>query len=224
MEPVAKSKRKPAEPAEPGLVWTNAGVYQKCIQDQQRILEVDKLRWGGREVGQMRPLSLAWVLDLKASVNCRPAAGLVECLVWDGAGMVLPSLPFGSEWCSCPLTDGSYYLLGGQHICRAVRDQRDEALAQGRVPEEWTTKVRATVIKFNTPPHMRRFLSGQHNAKSHAVRPVAMADALEAFHINEQDWRQGRMWKDTFPDPTLSMRVKAMLEETGLNTPNQPAV
>lgn len=85
-------------------------------------------------------------------------------------------------------------------------------------------KVRASIIKFNTPLHIRRFLSGQHNAKAHAVRPVAMADALEAFHSNEQDWRQGRLWRDANPAPSLTFRVKAMLEETGLNAPDQPAV
>lgn len=80
-------KRVPDPTVDASLSWTNAGVYQHCFAEQNRILELDKLRWGGRDVGQMRPLSLAWVQSLKSSISCRPAAGYAECLTWDAAGM-----------------------------------------------------------------------------------------------------------------------------------------
>ena len=59
-------KRVPDPTVDASLSWTNAGVYQHCFAEQNRILELDKLRWGGRDVGQMRPLSLAWVQSLAA--------------------------------------------------------------------------------------------------------------------------------------------------------------
>ena len=86
-QPRGKPKGKVADVSlEANLSWTNAGVYQGFIQDQQRLLDIDKLCWGGRNIGQIGPLTLSWVQSLKASLNCCPTARYVECRAWDGAG------------------------------------------------------------------------------------------------------------------------------------------
>ena len=51
-------------------------------------------------------------------------------------------------------------VLGGQHLCRALKDLRSERMTQGPLPR-WLQTVRATVLRTETDLTVRRLLAGR---------------------------------------------------------------
>lgn len=103
--------------------------------------------------------------------------------------------------------DDRYYVLGHQHLCRAVIEVSEERKKNGLPLEDWMTHIRGDILRFSTTLNVRRRLAGQENAMALMAKKPTLPDFARA------------LLKDNPPptERTIQHRIRRGLENCGLN-------
>ena len=169
-----------------GTADINASYFTAVSKD----MPLDKMSFDLRlEFGQTRPLSNSHAVELAESLKQRPPLTPLSVTVWEN------------------LDERRYYVVGGQHLCRALTMIRDERMKAGLPVERWMNTVSCDILRFDTPLSKRRLVAGALNASGKLHRSASIADALRL--IRRQDPSQPM-------DQTE--RIITAVEHCGLNT------
>lgn len=93
VEKQTKKKRMQVKEKETNLGWTaTASLYREEFQCASKVLAMDKLVIDYQTVhGQTRKISQAHVNTIVESFTVRPPLDMVDALVWNDGGMLLPT-------------------------------------------------------------------------------------------------------------------------------------
>lgn len=105
------------------------------------------------------------------------------------------------------LSGGRYWLLGSQHLARAVQKHAEKAEAADLPLQDWMKEVYADVLAPGVDIQTRRLLSGQSNASQHMTMTTTVSECMTL------------LLHDTPPENErdLHSRIKRALEMAGLN-------
>ena len=67
-------------------------------------------------------------------------------------------------------------ILSGQHSFKAMLILREEDLAAGRALRAWQQKVRAKVLRHDTPVHLRQLAAGDSQYKQRSYEDLKLSD------------------------------------------------
>ena len=150
-------------------------------------MNVDRLAWDIRlEHGQSRTIDDDHVEHLVNSLYLRPPREPVRVTLWENE------------------VDKKFYILSGQHLCRAVQRVREERLQQGMKLDHWHKMVRADILKFNTPHDIRRIVAGAENASTKVMRVTTVSECLRMFMADNSN-------------DSLSDRILRAVQQSGLS-------
>jgi hypothetical protein len=78
--------------------------------------------------------------------------------------------------------------IGGQHVCAALQ-QRAKWFAEENIDVPfWAHKVRAVVLRQDTPVSIRREIAGIHNRQQATVKAICFGDFAQAITNQHDKW------------------------------------
>jgi hypothetical protein len=79
-------------------------------------------------------------------------------------------------------------VIGGQHACAALQN-RAKWFAQENIEVPfWADKVRAVVLRADTPLNIRQQIAGIHNRQQATVKAICFADFAQAIANQHTKW------------------------------------
>jgi hypothetical protein len=161
-------------------------------------IPIAKLRWD-REMneGQVRRLREDRVQELMQDVIQNPSGKPAQIVVWNRQGMFCVSclLLFNCDIVYLHLhlhvhlhlhlhlhlhiSDGTYVVLGGQHIAAAVDRVRQLQIEQGYTLKDYLQHVKADVVRFDVDVHTRELIAGRHNQLQHNTVALSLSQQVE---------------------------------------------
>jgi hypothetical protein len=77
------------------------------------------------------------------------------------------------------ISDGTYVVLGGQHIAAAVDRVRQIQIEQGYTLKDYLQHVKADVVRFDVDVHTRELIAGRHNQLQHNTVALSLSQQVE---------------------------------------------
>ena len=74
-----------------------------------------------------------------------------------------------------PPAEKQYYVLGQQHLVKALQNLREEVIHNKLDPGRALSVVRAKVLKHNTPVNFRQAAAGDSQFAQSGVRPIPLS-------------------------------------------------
>jgi hypothetical protein len=172
-----------SEPLLPDIATTAMSEWRDYIESRDVEISVEQLQWDeAMKMGQIRRLNRSISAQYKSNMLRHGApVRLVDCLV-----KRLPSMQhFSLHGFPCntfsPHTGGKFVVLGGQHICAAVKSMRDTRIRAGQAVEDTLSRVRAVVLKATTPLWACMAGAGFHQQTQQDSTAVTPADVLQGL-------------------------------------------
>ena len=145
------------------------------------------------EHGQTRPLVQAHVEELVESLKERPPLSALKVTLWEHTA------------------ERKLFVIGGQHLCRALMLLRDERVKDGLTVPHWMTHVLADVMRSDTPLNKRKLIAGSLNASGRLHRSATIADCVRLMMRDDPG----------VPSEPTELILQAV-EQCGLNTNVSP--
>ena len=145
------------------------------------------------EHGQTRPLVQAHVEELVESLRERPPLTPLKVTLWEHTG------------------ERKLFVIGGQHLCRALMLLRDDRVKDGMTVPHWMTHVLADIMRSDTPLNKRKLIAGSLNASGRLHRSATIADCVRLMMRDDPG----------VPSEPTELILQAV-EQCGLNTNVSP--
>lgn len=157
-------------------------------------IAIDRLAFDiNQQHEQTRTLDDRHVQTLMESLRIRPPLTPVKVTLWENT------------------SDRRHYVIGGQHVTKAIMRLRDERESLGLKLEGWHKTVVADILRFEMPIEERKIIAGALNANTKLFRQTTIAECLRNL-----------LHHDTDPAGSLNDKIIRCVEQCGLNTASTP--
>ena len=177
---------KPKAPTGPDLYGSS---YEQYWLEEAVEIPVEELLLDDTAAqGQIRVIEPSAVAERVASMRQAEPVDLLEVRVWE-------SDPTGVNTGTVSFISGSFFpcagthkvVLSGQHSVKAMLQIRQEDLAANRDLRPWQTKVRAKVLKNETPLAVRRMIAGDSQFQQRNYKDLKLSDWATLFLKSEEE-------------------------------------